>query len=389
MPLLESEAPKDPFVLFNRWFRDASEAGALQSDAVTLATATNSGAPSARMVLFKGVEDGAFDFYSNYGSRKGRELAQNKRAALVFFWSIKRHQVRVSGTVRRLTREASAEYFHSRPRGAQLSALASRQSRVVASRGVLEKAVLELATRYPNEVPLPRDWGGYALTPRWIEFWENREDRLFFFSSRRRHTRCGRDWSSDVCSSDLHAAAREGRDVVLIEPKDVGRAAGCQGRQDAFSVAGREGAGAPLDDPNPRIGREVGLEHAALDARLAVVRPGHGLEADLLAPIPGAGPTARGERGEEGEGAPHASRAPEASKKWKCRLSSLTPTRSPTRSSSHPGSRATSVWPPASRWTSVSAPCGSTMRISAFPTPLPGALRATCSGRTPSSISPS
>ena len=113
MPLLESEAPKNPFVLFNRWFRDASEAGALQSDAVTLATATNSGAPSARMVLFKGVEEGSFVFYSNYGSRKGRELAQNNRAALVFFWSIKRHQVRVSGTVRRLTREASAEYFQA------------------------------------------------------------------------------------------------------------------------------------------------------------------------------------------------------------------------------------------------------------------------------------
>jgi len=177
-PLLESEAPKDPFVLFNRWFRDASEAGALQPDAVTLATATRGGTPSARMVLFKGVEDNAFVFYSNHGSRKGRELVQNNRAAMFFFWSIKRHQVRVSGTVRRLSREASAEYFHSRPRGAQLSALASRQSRVVASRDVLEKAVLALAKRYPDEVPLPRDWGGYALTPRWIEFWENREDRL-------------------------------------------------------------------------------------------------------------------------------------------------------------------------------------------------------------------
>ena len=96
MPLLEPEAPKDPFVLFDRWFRDASDAGALQPDAVTLATATRGGTPSARMVLFKGVEDGAFVLYSNYGSRKGRELAQNNRAALVFFWSIERHQVRVS-----------------------------------------------------------------------------------------------------------------------------------------------------------------------------------------------------------------------------------------------------------------------------------------------------
>lgn len=178
MPLAETEAPRDPYELFDTWFRQAAAAGALQPEAVTLATATRTGAPSARMVLFKGLEDGAFVFYSNYGSRKGRELAQNNRAALVFFWSITRHQVRVSGTVRRLSREASAEYFHSRPRGAQLSALASRQSRVVTSRGVLEKAVRTRATKYPDEVPLPRDWGGFALTPRWIEFWENREDRL-------------------------------------------------------------------------------------------------------------------------------------------------------------------------------------------------------------------
>lgn len=188
MPLLESDAPQDPLVLFHRWFRQASEAGALQPDAVTLATATPSGTPSARMVLFKGVDDGAFVFYSNYSSRKGRELARNNRAALVFFWSIARHQVRVSGTARRLSREASAEYFHTRPRGAQLSASASRQSRVVVSRDLLEKAVAQLAARYPGEVPLPRDWGGYALTPRWIEFWESREDRLH---DRLRYVRAG------------------------------------------------------------------------------------------------------------------------------------------------------------------------------------------------------
>jgi len=178
MALLESEAPKDPLMLFDHWFRQAAAAGAPQPEAVALATATRAGAPSARMVLFKALEDGDFVFYSNYASRKGRELAQNPRAALVFFWSIVRHQVRVSGQVRKLSREASAEYFHSRPRGAQLSALASRQSRVVASRAVLERTVEALARKHPIEVPLPRDWGGYALTPRQIEFWENREDRL-------------------------------------------------------------------------------------------------------------------------------------------------------------------------------------------------------------------
>jgi pyridoxamine 5'-phosphate oxidase len=178
MPLDERKMPSDPFALFEAWFREAAEAGALQPDAITLATADARGIPSARMVLFKGVEDGAFLFYSNRGSRKGRDLDANPRAAIVFYWSVTRHQVRVSGSVRRLDRPASAAYFHSRPRGAQLSALASRQSRVVESRESLEAAVAELDRRHPYEVPLPRDWGGYALRPRWIEFWENREDRL-------------------------------------------------------------------------------------------------------------------------------------------------------------------------------------------------------------------
>ncbi len=130
------------------------------------------------MVLFKDLDNGRFVFYSNYESRKGRDLAANNRAVLVFYWSATRHQVRVSGRVSRLPRAASAAYFHSRPRGAQLSALASRQSRVVASRAVLEKAVAELDRRHPKTVPLPPDWGGYALRPEWIEFWENRADRL-------------------------------------------------------------------------------------------------------------------------------------------------------------------------------------------------------------------
>ena len=191
--LVESRAPADPLVLFRRWYREAGQKGALQPDAIALATADASGGPSVRMILFKGLvpspslREGAprtagspegFVFYSNYESRKGRDLAANKRAALVFYWSLTRHQVRVSGRVSRLSRAASTAYFHSRPRGAQLSALASRQSRVVSSRVVLEKAVAELDRRYPESVPLPADWGGYALRPDWIEFWENRADRL-------------------------------------------------------------------------------------------------------------------------------------------------------------------------------------------------------------------
>ncbi len=178
MALVEARAPANPLVLFRRWFREAQRAGSPQPDAVALATADAHGAPSARMVLFKGMEKEGFLFYSNYGSRKGRDLASNRQAALVFYWPATGHQVRVSGRVSRLPRAASAAYFHSRPRGAQLSALASRQSRVVASRAVLEKAVAELDRRSPETVPLPPDWGGYALRPDWIEFWEHRADRL-------------------------------------------------------------------------------------------------------------------------------------------------------------------------------------------------------------------
>ncbi len=177
MALLEAEAPTDPLELFSSWFQEAQEAGALQPDAMTLATAGEDG-PSARMVLFKGLRNGAFLFYTNYDSRKGRDLSHDRRGALVFYWPVTRHQVRVYGTVHKLTRAASAEYFASRPRGAQLSALASPQSRVVPSRKMLENRVSAAAAANPDAVLLPRSWGGYEVRPRWIEFWENREDRL-------------------------------------------------------------------------------------------------------------------------------------------------------------------------------------------------------------------
>src|SRR5450756_2422836 len=132
MPLLESDVHRDPLALFRRWYRAAQKAGAPQPDAVALATSGSAG-PSVRMVLFKGVRDGSFLFYSNYESRKGLDLAHDNRAAIVFYWSLTSHQVRVSGTVRRLDRKASLSYFTSRPRGAQLSASASRQSHVIRS----------------------------------------------------------------------------------------------------------------------------------------------------------------------------------------------------------------------------------------------------------------
>ncbi len=186
MPLLESEAPKEPLGLFVRWYEQAERAGAPQPDAMALATSGPDG-PSGRMVLFKGIDDaGSFLFYTGYASRKGRDLEADPRAALTFYWSATRHQVRVSGAVRKVSRKASHEYFSSRPRGAQLSALASRQSTVVESREVMERAVLDLAAKHRDAVPLPDDWGGYALQPDWIEFWEGREDRLH---DRLRYTR--------------------------------------------------------------------------------------------------------------------------------------------------------------------------------------------------------
>jgi pyridoxamine 5'-phosphate oxidase len=194
--LLESKAPADPLTLFRRWYRQAEAVGTPQPEAVALATAGSAG-PSVRMVLFKGMEAGSFIFYSNYDSRKGRDLAEDGRAAIVFYWPATRHQVRVSGTVRRLAGKASLAYFRSRPRGAQLSALASRQSRAVASRGVLESEVANLAAKYPADVPLPADWGGYALRPRWIELWENREDRLH---DRLRYTRTRDGWRMERLS---------------------------------------------------------------------------------------------------------------------------------------------------------------------------------------------
>jgi pyridoxamine 5'-phosphate oxidase len=178
-PLREKDVDRSPFVQFARWFEDAAARGIRAPEAATLATATSEGFPSARIVLVKGHEEPGFVFYTNYDSRKGRELSANPRAALVFHWDALGRQIRVEGPVERTTAEESAAYVHSRPRGSQISALASRQSEVVDSRDALERRASDLAARYEGaEPPMPENWGGFRLLPVSFEFWQHREDRL-------------------------------------------------------------------------------------------------------------------------------------------------------------------------------------------------------------------
>ena len=177
-PLRRAELDPDPLHQFAAWYSQAADA-VDAPEAVVLATATASGAPSARMVLLKGFDQRGFVFYTNYFSRKGQEIAQNPRAAMLFHWSALGRQVRVEGAVHRIDAAESDAYFKTRPAGSRLSAAASPQSRPVASREELETAVAELASRYPDgAVPRPDEWGGLRLVPSRFEFWQHGDDRL-------------------------------------------------------------------------------------------------------------------------------------------------------------------------------------------------------------------
>ena len=185
------ELDPDPLRQFERWFADAAAAVEVP-EAAALATSTPDGRPSARMVLLKGTDERGFAFFTNYESRKGRELTDNPRAALLFHWPPLGRQVRVEGGVERVDAAASEAYFRTRPLGSRLAAWASPQSRPLADRAELERLYADAAERFGDDVPLPPDWGGFRLLPDAYEFWQHGDDRLH---DRARYERDAAGWS--------------------------------------------------------------------------------------------------------------------------------------------------------------------------------------------------
>ncbi|MCB9317369.1 MAG: pyridoxamine 5'-phosphate oxidase [Lewinellaceae bacterium] len=192
--LSKTAANPDPIAQFDHWFSEAMNSALPEPNAMTLATATDDGKPSARIVLLKGFDHQGFVFYTNYESRKGQELDNNPQAALLFCWLELERQVRIEGTVERVSPAESKAYFQSRPRESQIGAWASPQSRVIEGRFILEEKVQELATTFKHDevLPLPAFWGGYRVRPELIEFWQGRQSRLH---DRIRYTREKIGWT--------------------------------------------------------------------------------------------------------------------------------------------------------------------------------------------------
>jgi pyridoxamine 5'-phosphate oxidase len=176
----KSDVDRNPVKQFGKWYDEAIAQGVSEQDAIsmTLATATKAGEPDARIVLLKSFDDSGFVFYTNYESRKGKELDENPRACLLFYWSAAWRQVRIEGSVEQVSDDESEDYFQTRPLGSKIGAWASDQSEVVESREVLEQRYADLSERYGEDVPRPPHWGGYRIQPEVIEFWQGRDNRL-------------------------------------------------------------------------------------------------------------------------------------------------------------------------------------------------------------------
>ena len=188
----EANVSPDPITEFARWFEEAVKAEVQEPNAMTLASVSPDGAPSARIVLLKGFDERGFTFFTDYRSQKGGDLEQNPRAALVFYWPELERQIRIIGATVLVGREESEAYFRTRPRGSRISAWVSHQSQVIASRKLLEERVPELEQRFPgDDVPLPPYWGGFRVVPAAVEFWQGRTSRLH---DRIRYVRDGEHW---------------------------------------------------------------------------------------------------------------------------------------------------------------------------------------------------
>ena len=176
--LSEANIDKNPFAQFNFWFDQVVKAKIVEPNAMTIATATKAGIPSARVILLKGFDETGFTFFTNYGSRKGKELLENPFASLLFWWKEFQRQVRIEGKIEKISRNDSEQYFNLRPLKSRYGALASNQSEVVSGREVLENKFAEFEKRFGENPPTPENWGGYKLIPNKFEFWQGRRDRL-------------------------------------------------------------------------------------------------------------------------------------------------------------------------------------------------------------------